>query len=75
MINLLVWIKNPLDVFAENCEGGVVVQGQKIIELVQMGQTPKATIDETYDASDKRLTAWIDQYSSSLLSDSNKSLS
>ena len=47
----IIWIKNPLDVFAENCEGGVVVQGQKIIELVQMGQTPKATIDETYDAS------------------------
>ena len=47
----IIWIKNPLDVFAENCEGGVVVLGQKIIELVQMGQTPKATIDETYDAS------------------------
>ncbi|MDC0980755.1 8-oxoguanine deaminase [Candidatus Pseudothioglobus singularis] len=47
----IIWIKNPLDVFAENCEGGVVVQSQKIIELVQMGQTPKATIDETYDAS------------------------
>jgi 8-oxoguanine deaminase len=47
----IIWIKNPLDVFAENCEGGVVVQDQKIIELVQMGQTPKATIDETYDAS------------------------
>ena len=47
----IIWIKNPLDVFAENCEGVVIVQGQKIIELVQMGQTPKATIDETYDAS------------------------
>jgi len=47
----IIWIKNPLDVFAENCEGGVVVQDQKIIELVQMGQTPKVTIDETYDAS------------------------
>ena len=25
----IIWIKNPLDVFAENCEGGVVVQDQK----------------------------------------------
>ncbi|MDP6164081.1 MAG: 8-oxoguanine deaminase [Candidatus Thioglobus sp.] len=47
----VIWIKNPLDVFTENCGGGVVVQGQKIVELVQMGQSPKATIDETYDAS------------------------
>lgn len=46
-----IWIKKPLAVFAENSADGVVVRGQKIIELVESGKTPEAPIDEVYDAS------------------------
>ena len=47
----VVWIKNPLAIFAENSDGGVVIQDQKILELVPQGATPKSHIDEVYDAS------------------------
>ena len=45
------WIKNPLSIFAEGSDGGVVIKGQKIIELVPLGGFPISNIDETYDAS------------------------
>ena len=45
------WIKNPLSIFAEGSDGGVVIKGQKIIELVPLGGSPISNIDETYDAS------------------------
>ena len=51
----IVWIKKPLAVYAENAEAGVVVQGNKILELVSQGQSPKSQIDEVYDASDSVL--------------------
>ncbi|MDC3315938.1 amidohydrolase family protein, partial [Candidatus Thioglobus sp.] len=51
----ITWIKNPLAIFAENAEGGVVIQGQEIIELIPQGQSPNSRIDETYDASDSVL--------------------
>ena len=51
----VIWIKNPAAVFAQNCEGGVVIQGQKIIEIVKLGQGPKTQIDDTYDASESVL--------------------
>ena len=50
-----VWIKNPLAVFAENAEGGIVLKDQKILELVPLGQSPKNQIDVVYDASDSVL--------------------
>jgi len=46
-----IWIKNPLAIFAQDSDGGVVIQGQKIIELVSLGETPNTHIDEVYDAS------------------------
>ena len=46
-----IWIKNPLAIFAKDSDGGVVIQGQKIIELVSLGETPNTHIDEVYDAS------------------------
>ena len=52
---LTTWIKNPLTVFAENSGGGVVIKGQKIIELVPLGAAPISHIDETFDASDSVL--------------------
>ena len=46
-----IWIKNPLAIFAKDSDGGVVIQGQNIIELVSLGETPNTHIDEIYDAS------------------------
>ena len=37
----IVWIKKPKAVFADNAEGGVVIQGQKIVELIPKDQSPK----------------------------------
>jgi 8-oxoguanine deaminase len=45
MSKKIIWIKNPLAIYADNSEGGVVVQGKKIIELVAQGKTPKTNID------------------------------
>jgi len=47
-----IWVKNPLAIFAKNSNGGVVIKGQEIIELVGSGKTPLSPIDEVYDASD-----------------------
>ena len=51
MSQAAIWIKNPLAIFAQDSDGGVVIQGQKIIELVPLGARPKSQIDEVYDAS------------------------
>ena len=51
----IVWIKKPKAVFADNAEGGVVIQGQKIVELIPKDQSPKSPIDEVYDAGDSVL--------------------
>jgi len=48
----ITWIKNPLAILADNCEGGLVVQGRKIIELVARGKNPSTGIDQIYDASE-----------------------
>ena len=50
-----VWIKSPMAIFAENAEEGIVVQGEKILELDARGQKPKNQIDEFYDAGDSVL--------------------
>jgi len=47
-----IWVKNPLAIFAKNSNGGVVIKGQEIIELVGAGKAPLSQIDEVYDASD-----------------------
>ena len=51
----IIWIKKPMAIFADNAEGGVVIQGQKIIELIPKDQSPKSPIDEVYDATDSVL--------------------
>ena len=43
------WIKDPLAIFAEGAERGVVVEGSKIASLVGRGQTPER-IDAIFDA-------------------------
>jgi 8-oxoguanine deaminase len=44
-----LWIKNPLAVLAEDAAGGIVVEGARIVELVQRGKTPLH--DTMFDAS------------------------
>jgi 8-oxoguanine deaminase len=46
-----LWLKNPLAVLADGAEGGIVVEGRRIAELVPRGASPKAPVDQTYDAS------------------------
>lgn len=50
-----VWIKNPLAIFTgndENAKGGIVVQGEKIVELIAQGESPRTPYDSVYDASE-----------------------
>ena len=44
-----LWIKNPLAILAGGAEGGLVVEGGKIAQLVGRGETPAH--DHAYDAS------------------------
>lgn len=45
------WIKQPLAVLAENAGGGIVVNGDRITELIPAGQTPAIACDTVFDAS------------------------
>jgi len=45
-----IWIKDPLAIFAEGAERGLVVEGTRIAERLGKGQTPER-IDVTFDAS------------------------
>ena len=52
------WIKNPLKVWTGNqlgsthsADGGIVVSGDRIVELVPQGATPTRNIHNTLDAS------------------------
>ncbi len=47
------WLKNPLAIFTANPEdarGGLVVSGDKIVELVPLGATPDTPVDTVWDA-------------------------
>lgn len=46
-----IWIKSPLAILADNAENGIVIEGNKIVELVAQGASPTGTIDHIYDAS------------------------
>lgn len=45
-----LWIKNPLAIFAEGAEGGLVVEDGRIAELVARGGAPAAPVDAAFDA-------------------------
>lgn len=54
-----LWLKNPLAVFTANdlnASGGLVVERQKIVELVEAGREPEHGYDQTFDASRHVLT-------------------
>ncbi|MCU0907859.1 MAG: 8-oxoguanine deaminase [Rhodobacteraceae bacterium] len=46
-----VWLKNPLAILADNAGGGLVIDGDRIAELVPAGRTPSAPVDTTVDMS------------------------
>lgn len=46
-----VWIKDPLAVFADNAEGGIVVRDGRIVELVPLGAQPTQPDWVAFDAS------------------------
>ncbi len=47
-----LWLKDPLAILAEGAEGGIVVQGRRIVELVPAGQAPSSPDIKIYDARD-----------------------
>jgi len=50
---MIIWLKNPLAILEDSntAAGGIVVQNNKIIELVEAGQQPATEIDQIFDAS------------------------
>ncbi len=51
---MAIWLKNPLAILAEHSDGGIVVDGNDIVELVPAGKTPTYANGESvqvFDAS------------------------
>ena len=46
-----LWIRNPLAILAGGAEGGLVVEGARIAELVPRGGAPAAAVDRVFDAA------------------------
>lgn len=46
-----LYLKSPLAVLGEGADGGLVIRGGKISELVVAGAAPSAPVDEVFDAS------------------------
>ena len=47
-----IWIKEPLAIYStEEASGGLVIEDEKIIELVSEGQKPSEEVDQVFDAS------------------------
>ncbi len=54
-----IWLKNPLAMYTGNDEdarGGIVIQGDKVIELISLGHEPSHKIDTVIDASQHVVT-------------------
>ena len=47
-----LWIKDPLAIFADGAERGIVLQDGRIVELVAAGRSPTAQNVEIYDAGE-----------------------
>jgi 8-oxoguanine deaminase len=49
------WLKNPLAIYTDQgsrAAGGVVIEGDRIDELLETGCTPSHPVDDTFDARD-----------------------
>lgn len=54
--NYRIWIKNPLSIYSEsksenNARAGIVIDGNKIHELLSAGKKPSTNVDVIFDAS------------------------
>ncbi len=47
-----IWISNPLDCLSPNHAGGIVIEENRIVELLAAGQSPSAPVDEVFDAGE-----------------------
>ncbi|MCJ8310658.1 MAG: 8-oxoguanine deaminase [Rhizobiaceae bacterium] len=47
-----IWIKNPLSILADNAAAGIVVEGGKIVEILNAGAQPSSPVDQVFDASE-----------------------
>ncbi len=45
-----IWIKAPLATLDSQCAGGVVIEGQTIVEVLASGAAPARPVDEVFDA-------------------------
>jgi 8-oxoguanine deaminase len=46
-----LWIKDPLAIFAEGAERGLVIEGARVVELIGRGAAPSAPVDATFEAA------------------------
>ncbi|MFZ1813465.1 MAG: 8-oxoguanine deaminase [Rhizobiaceae bacterium] len=46
------WLSNPLAILGENCAGGLVVSGNRIVELVSGGKKPVTQVSKVVDCSE-----------------------
>jgi len=51
-LNDRLWLKNLLAILADNAQGGIVIEGQKILELVPQGQQLKSTYKAVMDCNE-----------------------
>ena len=47
-----IWVKNPLSIFADDSDGGVVVRDGIISEVLASGTNPSREVDHIFDASE-----------------------
>lgn len=48
----VTWVKNPSAILAEDAAGGVVINADRIVELVPGGAVPRIAVDEVVEARD-----------------------
>ena len=48
---MTLWIKSPLAIITPGAENGLVIENDKIIELVPAGSGPANFVDKIFDAS------------------------
>lgn len=54
-----IWLKKPLSILIEkevddgiDAQGGIVIEDNKIIEILSLGEVPSIKVDQTFDASE-----------------------
>ena len=45
------WIRSPLAILGDDCDGGIVIEHGKIVECLRRGSVPTSACDHVFDAS------------------------